>query len=346
MFGAGRQLPQLEVLELGPHASTSHELVEHFIDFSGAAHGGVNTPVACFGPGDVERVVCFCPGLQRLWLPGLVQAGVDVSALLRLTALTGLFVGGEVWNDAVCVSVLAGICGLQLCDAPDFTDQGLLALSALTGLTKLGVLSCGLSAALPTFLDGCETTDEDEEEGCFLLWKQVGGWWTHLCCVTLDVTRLWQCFRKYAGNTACIAFQWVVIQMILQHSERALLVLACSTDFFVLFSVVAGPARCCVAAAAAPAVIWSFAGSKHRSAWQHMLQASGNACVASSAVAEIACCTLQMAAKVPLVWLSCVVQTRNASAVAGRRFCSVGDILCDSVITQRVCGLKYFVIVS
>jgi hypothetical protein len=81
-------------------------------------------------------------------MPGLVQAGVDVSALLRLT---GLFVGGEVWDDGLAVSVLAGMSGLQqlqLCDAPDFTDQGLLALAALTGLTKLRLMNCGLSAAL------------------------------------------------------------------------------------------------------------------------------------------------------------------------------------------------------
>jgi hypothetical protein len=81
MFGHGRQLPQLKVLELGPDAfNTLDEPTEHFMYFSGAAHGGLDAAVACFGPGDVERLVCCCPALERLWLPGLVQAGVDVSA--------------------------------------------------------------------------------------------------------------------------------------------------------------------------------------------------------------------------------------------------------------------------
>jgi hypothetical protein len=203
LLSPGQQLPQLKVLELGPCEYPSFERSEHFLNFAGAAHGGVKTPVACFGPGDVERLVCCCPGLERLWMPGLVQAGVDVSALLRLTALTGLFVGGEVWDDNVAVSVLAGMSGLQelqLCDAPDFTDQGLLALVDLTRLTKLGVLSCALSEALPTFLDGRETTDEDEEEGGFLLWKQVGGlvaaFAAARCRVTLDVKSFGWSFCK------------------------------------------------------------------------------------------------------------------------------------------------------
>jgi hypothetical protein len=125
-------------------------------------------------------------------MPGLVRAGVDVSALLRLTALTGLFVGGEVWADAIVSGVVAGMSGLQelqLCDAPDFTDEGLLALSALTGLTTLGVLSCQLSTDLPTFLDGHGTTDEDEDEGCFLLWNQVRVL-VEACCVILDINSL------------------------------------------------------------------------------------------------------------------------------------------------------------
>jgi hypothetical protein len=182
MVGDGRQLPQLKVLELGPFAFESCEPVEHYAYFSGATHADLDTLAACFGPGDVERLVCCCPVLEHLWMPGLVQAGVDVSALLQLTALTGLFIGGAVWNNEVAVSVLAGMTRLQelqLCDAPGFTDEGLLALSALTCLTKLAVLSCKLSSTLPTFLNGIQTADEhedddeDEEEGCFMLWRQV-----------------------------------------------------------------------------------------------------------------------------------------------------------------------------
>jgi hypothetical protein len=178
VFGAGRHLPTLRVLELGPleklYALPSG--LHQPLFFGKEDHGGVDAPEECFGPGDVERLVRCCPGLERLWLPCLVQTGVDVSAVLRLTALTGLFVGGAVWDDAVAVSVLAGMSGLQqleLCDAPEFTDQGLLGLVDLTRLTKLGVLCCGLSDAMPTYLDGREVTEDDEQEGCFMLWAQV-----------------------------------------------------------------------------------------------------------------------------------------------------------------------------
>jgi mannose/fructose/N-acetylgalactosamine-specific phosphotransferase system component IIC len=108
-------------------------------------------------------------------MPGLVQAGVDVGGLLQLTALTGLFVGGAVWDDAVVESVLAGMTGLrqlEMCDAPDFTDQGLLALAALTNLTQLRVLHCGLSTALCGL--NSVATHEAEEQGYLALSAQVG----------------------------------------------------------------------------------------------------------------------------------------------------------------------------
>jgi hypothetical protein len=95
-------------------------------------------PDAWFVPGDIERLVCCCPALEQLCMPEVVQPGVDVSALLGLTALTGLFIGGEVYDDDVANSVLAEMSSLRelaLCLAPQLTDQGLLGLAALTGLT-------------------------------------------------------------------------------------------------------------------------------------------------------------------------------------------------------------------
>jgi hypothetical protein len=88
-------------------------------------------------------------------MPGLVQPGVDVSALLALTGLTGLFVGGDVYDDAVAANALAQLRSLrelEVCDAPQLTDQGLLACAALTRLTRLVVLCCGLSDVMPTYL--------------------------------------------------------------------------------------------------------------------------------------------------------------------------------------------------
>ncbi|WIA40297.1 hypothetical protein OEZ86_013668 [Tetradesmus obliquus] len=108
--------------------------------------------------------------------------------LLFLIALTALYVGGEVWDDAVAVSVLAELKSLQemgVCDAPQLTDQGLLAFAALTGLTKLCLLSCGLGEAMPRYLNGKPATEEDEEEGYFIVWTQE-----HLPAVWLQLLQL------------------------------------------------------------------------------------------------------------------------------------------------------------
>ncbi|WIA20013.1 hypothetical protein OEZ85_005883 [Tetradesmus obliquus] len=52
------------------------------------------------------------------------------------------------------------------------TDQGLLKFAALTRLTKLCLLCCGLGEALPRYLNGKLATEEDEEEGYFIVWAQ------------------------------------------------------------------------------------------------------------------------------------------------------------------------------
>jgi hypothetical protein len=204
VFAAGRQLPSLKVLCLGPAAERGETCGPNslpgpydYLYYSGHDRDAseFEQQFACVGPGDVERLVCCCPALEQLWLPGLVQVGVDVSALLRLTALTGLFVGGAVWDDDVAVAVLAEMSGLrelQLCDAPGFTDAGLLALSALTGLTKLGTLHCGLSTALltPYCRPGLSWAEGGEENGSFRLSAEVGTEGAYLLCQQLCPVRM------------------------------------------------------------------------------------------------------------------------------------------------------------
>jgi hypothetical protein len=202
---AGPPRPSLKVLQLGavtvtdvPDGSSRSSFeYKYFYD---VAHAGIVTPDACFGAGDVERLVRCCPGLERLWMPGLVQAGVDVSGLLQLTALTGLFVGGAVWDDAVVESVLAGMTGLrqlELCDAPGLTDEGLLALAALTNLTQLRVLHCGLSDAMPRYADGrmCSAG----EDGYFTAAQEVCGQGFQHMCLLATQHAAWRCSCKHAG---------------------------------------------------------------------------------------------------------------------------------------------------
>jgi hypothetical protein len=188
MFVAGRKLLHLKRLKLWPICTTYRygNIVwpDENMCFGREQHSDIAVPVACFAAGDIERLVRCCPALERLWMPGLVHPGVDVSALLALTALTGLFVGGDVYDYAVAANVLAQLRSLKelcVCDAPEFTDQGLLACAALTRLTHLCVLCCGLSEVMPTYLGGDKVTDDDgfvdDEEGCLLLWEQVGCSW-------------------------------------------------------------------------------------------------------------------------------------------------------------------------
>jgi hypothetical protein len=201
MFPEGCQLLQLERLLLGPFCCALHGVcVEgNPMYYACEDHGGIKVPEACFGPGDVDRLVRCCPAFEELWMPGLVEPGVDVSALLRLTAVTGLYIGGEVYDDDVAVSVLAEMGSLRelaVCDAPQLTDQGLLALTALTNLRQLCVLCCGLSNAMPTYLNGRRTTEDDELEGYFMIsksWREVrhgAGYVSQLLC--FQDTVVWQ----------------------------------------------------------------------------------------------------------------------------------------------------------
>jgi hypothetical protein len=77
----------------------------------------------------------------------MVQVPEHLSPIAALTALTGLFVGGEaVSDDAISAAVapLTRLRRLHIHCAPFMTDQGLLALSALKQLTTLGALECGI----------------------------------------------------------------------------------------------------------------------------------------------------------------------------------------------------------
>jgi hypothetical protein len=144
VFAAGVQRPQLKELWVGiPQRVLEDQVLD---DLAEAIVAG-----ACVGPGDVDRLAQCCPALEYLSVPGMVQVEEHLDPLTALTALTGLFVGGEAVSDDAISSALAPLTGLQrlqIYQAPDMTDQGLLALSALRQLTTLGASNCGISEAL------------------------------------------------------------------------------------------------------------------------------------------------------------------------------------------------------
>jgi hypothetical protein len=145
VFAAGVQLPQLKELWVGLPMNVLDEQVNEEVAEAVAA----TSP--CFGPGDVDRLVQCCPALEYLSIPGMVEDFEDVTPLAALTALTGLFVGGDaVYDDNISAAVapLTRLQHLLIYHAPNMTDQGLLALSALRQLTVLVAWECGFSEAV------------------------------------------------------------------------------------------------------------------------------------------------------------------------------------------------------
>jgi hypothetical protein len=147
VFAAGVQLPQLKELWVGLPKSVLHDReIEHqeLAEMMAAT-------APSFGPGDLGRLVRCCPGLEYLSIPGMTPEGVDIRPLTALTALTGLLVSGEAVRDDAISAALAPLTRLQqlqIYQAPDMTDQGLLALSALRQLSKLAAWECGISKAV------------------------------------------------------------------------------------------------------------------------------------------------------------------------------------------------------
>jgi hypothetical protein len=172
LFASGRQLTSLKQLLLGFEVGGEQRAKHIDVQYSGTIYPGCGVqPI--FGPGDIDGLVHCCPSLEQLWVPHMVQLGVDVSAVQALTALTGLFIGGVVWDDDAAVGVLAGMSWLrqlELYGSPQLTDNGLLALAALTGLTKLCMVNCGLGGGI---LSRAERTERSKSHQLLLRCKKV-----------------------------------------------------------------------------------------------------------------------------------------------------------------------------
>ncbi|KAF6263973.1 hypothetical protein COO60DRAFT_266135 [Scenedesmus sp. NREL 46B-D3] len=147
VFAAGWQLPLLEQLWIGlPDSMWDNEDVSDLEIVDSVAY-----LEPCLGGSELRHLVQCCLVLEFLSIPGVVRPGLGVSHLTALTALTGLFVGGGVVDDNAASTALAQLTGLrrlQVHAGPGMTDQGLLAMSALRSLTRLGAWDCGISSAV------------------------------------------------------------------------------------------------------------------------------------------------------------------------------------------------------
>jgi hypothetical protein len=138
LFAPGRIYPGLQELQLIAGGDDGYTGAEDYADLP-----------QLFGPEGMSRLVAACPNLQSLWIPGVVQPGVDMSPLLQLTGLTKLGLAGEAVNDNMSHNVLRRLAGLQHLDlsyAEGLTDVGLLALTSRRQLTQLQTQCCGIAA--------------------------------------------------------------------------------------------------------------------------------------------------------------------------------------------------------
>jgi hypothetical protein len=193
VFAAGVQRPQLKELWVGlPKVALEYEGVEELTETIATIAG----TAACFGLGDLERLVQCCPALECLSIPGMVDEDEDVTPLAALTALTALFISGEAFTDGVISEVLAPLTQLQrlqIYNAPNMTDQGLLALSALRQLTVLGAWDCGISEAL--WEDAYDRSVDFETK-------------VRCCCVLLSVSWQSSCILGAMNELQRPHFEW------------------------------------------------------------------------------------------------------------------------------------------
>lgn len=133
MFPAGRQLSLLRRLIISPEITG----------------GPLEEDEWCLDSADLASICKGCPGLQWLDIASLVQPGADLSGLLQLApGCKSLLVGGAGFADAAA-PVLAQLTQLDYLAwsfSPKLTDAGLEQLTALTGLTRLCVHTCDLTA--------------------------------------------------------------------------------------------------------------------------------------------------------------------------------------------------------
>uniref|UniRef100_A0A383WH57 F-box domain-containing protein n=1 Tax=Tetradesmus obliquus TaxID=3088 RepID=A0A383WH57_TETOB len=188
LFAAGRQLPQLKQLVLG--------VPGNIWDVAGYGDDGtigaedyalcVERVTPCLDEVSFHRLVSCCPRLEKLWVAGLVEPGVDMRPLLQLTALRKLCVGGEVVTDDVACGVLCQLTRLRslgVFQARGFSDRGLLALTGLQQLTRLAIGGCGISHGVSADRDRKRGVQLDRGEHLVLVQQEpLQPVWLQLLC--------------------------------------------------------------------------------------------------------------------------------------------------------------------
>jgi hypothetical protein len=110
MFAAGRQLQQLQQLDIGA-SDTVHS---HYASGVEGRQRMKNCSLV-LGSGDLQRLVTCCPNLTQLALiwpaEDMSSAAVDLRLLLQLTRLTGLTFGGAHVDNQAAKQVLQRMTG-------------------------------------------------------------------------------------------------------------------------------------------------------------------------------------------------------------------------------------------
>lgn len=169
VFAGGWQLPQLKELRIGAPERMRLDPGDGIQEAQEEIHECIQQIEPCWGSGELARLVQRCPALQLLFIPGLLQPGVDMTPLTSLTALTWLSVGGAAVDDGAASAALAGLTRLRrlyIYAAPQLTDWGLLKLTALRQLTDLKVWSSGVSEEVLADVYGTNMLDLPSPVSC------------------------------------------------------------------------------------------------------------------------------------------------------------------------------------
>jgi len=143
---------------------------------------------------DLDRLISSCSHLQILSL--CCSPGLQLTALLRLTALTRLWLTGVTEDSTtaslVQLSALQGLQDLSVLNPCSFTDDAVRSLTALTQLTRLGLSDHGVFS----------TTMQQQLLQHFGRERIAGGFACHPIKNTVSTVQF-ECAVQQSSNSQC-----------------------------------------------------------------------------------------------------------------------------------------------